>query len=97
MKKYLMTGIAALAMCAGFTSCSHDMEEATPENLAKLEAQKIKQNYEQAFIKKFGEPASNQDWGFSKKYSARTRAHDVNGNLWYQNWVRPINVGEEVL
>ena len=25
MKKYLMTGIAAVAMCAAFTSCSHDI------------------------------------------------------------------------
>ena len=26
MKKYLMTGIAAVAMCAAFTSCSHDVD-----------------------------------------------------------------------
>lgn len=30
-------------------------------------------------------------WGLSDG----TRGHDVNGNLWYQNWDRPTNVTEE--
>ena len=64
MKKYLMTGIAALAMCFGFTSCSHDIEPASQEDLDNLEAQKIVNDYNQAFIKTFGQPAANQDWGF---------------------------------
>ena len=83
MKKYLMTGIAALAMCAGFTGCSsHDMEEATPENLAKLEEMKVQQKYEQAFIKAFGQPAANHTWGFGST-KASTRAWNVNGNQWH--------------
>ena len=59
MKKYLMTGIAALAMCAAFTSCSKDpgFEQTTPEQLAQAQ-------YDAAFIKAFGQPAANQDWGF---------------------------------
>lgn len=64
MKKYLMTGIAALAMCFGFTSCSHDIEPASQEDLNKLEAEQIVNAYNQAFIKTFGQPAANQDWGF---------------------------------
>ena len=45
MKKYLMTGIAAIAMCAAFTSCSHDsgFEQTTKEDLDKAK-------YEAAFI-----------------------------------------------
>ena len=38
MKKYLMTGVAALALCAGTTSCSHDDGEEwsqAKEDLAK--------------------------------------------------------------
>jgi len=95
MKKYLMTGIAALAMCAGFTSCSHDLEAPSQEDINNLEAQKIANRYNQAFIATFGQPASNQDWGFSTTSSARalTRANpgesypatheykDANGNV----------------
>jgi len=88
MKKYLMTGIAALALGAGFTSCSHDIEPITQEDLNKIEAQKVVDNYNQAFIKTFGQPAANQTWGFGTSMTrAFTRAHDdgridVNGNEW---------------
>ena len=75
MKKYLMTGIAALAMCAAFTSCSKDteFEQITPE-------QTVQANYDAAFIKAFGQPAANQTWGFGTN---TTRAFDVNGNEWH--------------
>jgi hypothetical protein len=66
MKKYLMTGIAAVAMCAAFTSCSKDpgFEQMNPE-------QAIQASYEAAFIKAFGEPAPNQDWGFGSRSTTR--------------------------
>ena len=54
MKKYLMTGIAAIAMCAAFTSCSHDVEPVSQEDLNQLEAQKIVNKYNQAFLKYVG-------------------------------------------
>lgn len=79
MKKYLMTGIAALAMCAGFTSCSHEIEPVSQEDLNQFEAQKIVNAYNQAFIRTFGQPAANQTWGFG---TTVTRSIDVNGNLW---------------
>ena len=74
MKKYLMTGIAALAMCAAFTSCSHDpgFEQTTPEQLAQAQ-------YDAAFIKAFGQPAANQDWGFGTNL---TRSAETNSNQW---------------
>ena len=67
-----MTGIAALAICAAFTSCSKDIEPISQNDLDQFEIQKIKANYEQVFIKTFGQPAANQDWGFSN--TAATRA-----------------------
>lgn len=78
MKKYLMTGIAAVALCAAFTSCSHDSDGFSTLQEAK-EAE-----YAVAFEKAYGKISSTQDWGFG---SARTRAHDdgridVNGNEW---------------
>jgi hypothetical protein len=75
MKKYLMTGIAAVALCAAFTSCSHDLTPMSQEEINQLEAQKIVNTYNSAFIAKFGQPAANQDWGFGSGASARTRAN----------------------
>lgn len=68
MKKYLMTGIAAIAMCAAFTSCSHDpgFEQMTPEQV-------VEANYEAAFIKAFGQPSPTHDWGFGKATRGITR------------------------
>ena len=92
MKKYLMTGIAALAMCFGFTSCSHDVEPVSQEDLNQLEAQKIVNNYNQAFLRYVGgNIAANQTWGFGG-YSASTRGEYANANLWYKDYEVPANV-----
>lgn len=71
MKKYLMTGIAALAMCAGFTSCSHDLSDPTQEDINQSISLKVTDTYNRAFIDKFGQPAADQDWGFGTASSAR--------------------------
>ena len=73
MKKYLMTGIAALALCATFTSCSHDLESMSQEEWNEMNAKKIVDNYEKAFEATFGKPAANQNWGFGT-LNTRTRA-----------------------
>lgn len=72
MKKYLMGGIAALAMGAGFTSCSHDDGDYTFNR---------QQSYQQAFEKEFGKIAENQTWGFVDQ-SVTTRTENVNRNEW---------------
>ena len=70
MKKYLMMGIAALALA----SCSKD--EITYINPDV-------QKYETAFIERFGQPAPDHTWGFGAETRALTRAQiNVNGNLW---------------
>ena len=79
MKKYLMTGVAALAICAAFTSCSKNEELFNPEQITANEAAQIVENYNKAFIATFGQPAANQDWGFG---STRTRAENKNLNEW---------------
>ena len=68
MKKYLMTGIAALAVGGMFTSCSHDMSLYNGN-----QSEQVVNNYEQAFINTYGEPASNQTWGFGEATVAGTR------------------------
>lgn len=97
-----MTGIAALAIGAAFTSCSKEVEQLSQEELDQIEIQKIKANYEQAFIKTFGQPASNQDWGFGAA-NARTRTAQTNSNQWgtddwdgrYKNFPRPADITPE--
>lgn len=68
MKKYLMTGISAIIMSGLFTSCSHDMNSYIGDK-----TQEIKQNYENAFVETFGQPAATQTWGFGPSTVAGTR------------------------
>lgn len=72
-----MTGMAALAICAAFTSCSKDTDVYNPEQ----KTQDITLTYEQNFIKVFGKPASNQDWGFGTVKSGTRASINVEGNL----------------
>ena len=53
----MIRGLAAVAIVAGLSSCSHEMETWT-------EAQKDQASYEYAFVKRFGEPSPTQTWGF---------------------------------
>ena len=68
MKKYLMTGIAALGMGSLFTSCGPDM---SVYNVSQSE--QVLQKYEQSFVQAFGEPAPTQTWGFGSSTVAGTR------------------------
>lgn len=74
-----MTGVAALAFAATFTSCSnHDIEQYTQEEITE-------NTYSSNFIKKYGKPASDQDWGFGAYASTRsfTRSEFANQNQWH--------------
>ena len=79
MKKYLMGGIAAIALCAAFTSCSKS-NELFDQNAAEQQKQEAinknietaKANYAAAFEKAFGKVGSNVDWGFGSKAATRT-------------------------
>ena len=85
MKKIILGFVAILS----FTACNHDIETLTPQEKAVAE-------YSQSFIGKYGKPAPNQDWGFGVASNSRgaTRSVNVNGNLWYKDWERPVNVTE---
>ena len=58
MKKYLMSGIAALAIFAGFTSCSHNDDDFG--SVADFKADQ----FAAAFTARYGNIDSNNDWGF---------------------------------
>lgn len=79
-----MSGVAAIAFVAAFTSCSKStdlyegpkQEEPKPSNPTTnpevVEAD-IQAAYEAAFVNTFGKPAADQDWGFGDD-EAGTRA-----------------------
>jgi len=80
MKKYLMTGVAAVAICAAFTSCSKTENLYDPDAVREMEVANVYEQYNRAFIATFGEVNPNQDWGFGK--NAGTRGSYPNGNMW---------------
>ena len=89
-----MTGVAAIAICAAFTSCSKSGDDLyNPEVIQQNEAAQIVEKYNQAFLKYVGASSAadipaNQTWGFGG-YAAGTRGFgtrtatqiDVNGNM----------------
>jgi len=77
MKKYLMTGAAALALAFVNVGCSSDSEVYNP-NAAQ---EKLAKNYSDAFVKSFAKPAASQTWGFGET-TRTTRTVDVNSNEW---------------
>ncbi len=82
MKKYLKTGFAAVALCAGLASCSNHDE------VMWTQAEKDQALYEAVFIQRFGHPASNHTWGFGAT-SNGTRSANTEGNMWGSNWEVP--------
>ena len=68
MKKYLMMGLAAIALA----SCSSDKDLFDQDKVDEITKNQVVEKYNQAFIKVFGPVAPNQDWGFGT--TTRTRA-----------------------
>jgi hypothetical protein len=92
MKKYLMSGVAAIAFLAAFTSCSKSTdlyEEGRKEKDQQAQnEQKVVKSYEDAFEAAFGKPAEDQDWGLSKygipnnAGNAGTRSITINSDVY---------------
>jgi hypothetical protein len=91
MKKYLMTGMVAVAMCAAFTSCSKDTDftEVYNDNKSK--------EYAESFVKTFGVTIDPEnDWGFGTTTRADegavwTRAINPQYNNWAASYIVPAN------
>ena len=88
-----MTGIAALVLCFGFTSCSHDLDSLSQQEIDQLEAQKIVNTYQKAFKAYIGgEVSPTQTWGFGPATSARTRTASTNANEWANTYKVPTQL-----
>lgn len=96
MKKLIISGIAAVALCCGMVGCSNHDDYSVEQ--AK------KDSYAKAFEKEFGKVASDQNWGFVDQAVLGTRGENVNRNQWGSNKSSdgisgklsiPVNVTEE--
>ena len=65
IKKFILFGTAVTAIVTGLVSCSHDFEG---NNLSQAEIA-----YRTSFVKTFGVPAADQDWGFGSDETAGAR------------------------
>ena len=100
MKKYLMMGVAALALA----SCSHDdIQFAQPP---VNQPTTVEQQYSNSFVATFGIPSPIQTWGFGPTpvYAPSNRAAHPNGNQWggngndlYINFPQPNPITEDEL
>lgn len=86
MKKYLMIGIAAVAMTAAFTSCSKDKE------FEQVVVDKKAAQYAESFSKTFQVTIDPEnDWGFGSSSAAQTRAINTNANEWANTYQIPAD------
>lgn len=88
MRKYLVTGLAAVAISGMFTSCTHETGSASDSaNLGVVET------YEQAFLNRFGTPSPEADWGFgpsTTQAGTRSQSNPTCPNItqpYNQEWV----------
>lgn len=88
MKKYLVTGLAAVAISGMFTSCTHENDTAGgSSDLGVVET------YEKAFISRFGTPSPDADWGFgpsTTQAGTRSQSNPTCPNItqpYNQEWV----------
>lgn len=81
MKKLIFTLIFVLMMGLSFTSCTkHDFDYSPAENVTTA--------YNQAFVKTFGTPDDNQNWGFTSNV-ATTRSVIKENHELPQGYVKP--------
>ena len=89
MKKIILSFAVALS----FIACNKNDISYNPQDAANAK-------FEAEFVKTFGKIDQTHTWGFDESIKvfdftqAFTRGHNVNGNLWYQQWERPVNVTE---
>jgi hypothetical protein len=96
MKKLIFTLVFVLIMGLSFTSCTkHEFKDFQTVQ---------KENFTNNFNNTFNvstDQYKNHDWGFNDQIKVydytqhtTTRGVNVNGNMWYKEWKRPVNVTE---
>lgn len=70
MKRKVFQALTLLAVASAFTGCSKEADLYSVENVDN----QAHSEFKQAFISEFGQPDSNQDWGFGSDTRSGTRA-----------------------
>lgn len=89
-KNYFLKGVAAVALGVAAVGCSHDAYVPTPQD-------EVIKNYEAMFVKTFGQPSGNQDWGFGAGTRAANDAwSETHTDEWMSllNFTKPANAVE---
>lgn len=77
MKKYLFSGVLALAISAVFTGCSKSTDlydaDAVQKNQNEQKVAELRKAYNEAFTKEFGKIAAGHKWGFDRCMVTTTR------------------------
>ena len=68
-KTYLLNGFVAMALGLAAVGCTHDADYSEHHRKAQIVAE-----YNNVFVKVFGEPAADQDWGFGTSSGTRAAA-----------------------
>ncbi len=85
-----MGGLALVVLTGLFAGCSKDIDTGS-ESAVEFN---IIQNYENAFVTRFGQPHENQTWGFGESV-ASTRGVNPNGNEWGNTYKVPKQLSDE--
>ena len=88
MRKFLLFLIASLSLAA----CERYDANLDTETV-------VTDNYNKVFVKTFGEPAKDQDWGFKERTLPKsfygTRIAETDGNEWEENgYIIPPDITE---
>jgi hypothetical protein len=76
MKRRQVLLLVVLALTTAFVSCSKDTSYSNPVS----PEEKAHDAFKQAFISEFGEPDSNQDWGFETSTTRNTERRAAQSN-----------------
>ena len=85
---YSIVSFLAITSVSCLVSC-RDYEPFTEHDLANFE-------YETEFVKVFGKPMANHDFGFTEQpivtFGEKTRTVDTNSNMWYTTYHENLNI-----
>ena len=80
-KTYLLNGFVAMAMGLAAVGCSHDADYSNAGRKNQAVA-----DYNKAFVKVFGEPAEDQDWGFGTSGTRAAATWDGSHTCAVSDW-----------
>ena len=91
MKKTMIKGMALLSLGLAFIACGNEDVSYDENAAAKAKFAELQAKYQQAFVNKFGDIASDHAWGFSQTEVNRTRAGVAEVSA-FAGWALPNDI-----